>query len=53
MRVVLGTHVVMWALAGSPRLSTRAREVLEDPENECWASSASDWEIAIKTALGK
>lgn len=43
----------MWALEDSPRLSMRARDVLKDPENECWVSSASIWEIAIKTTLGK
>ena len=53
MRVLLDTHILMWALEDSPRLSMRAREILEDPENECWVSSASVWEIAIKTALGK
>ena len=53
MRVLLDTHILMWALEDSPRLSMRAREVLGDPENECWVSSASIWEIAIKTALGK
>ena len=47
------THVLLWALADSPQLSTRAREILQDSDNECWASSASVWEIAIKTLLGK
>lgn len=53
MRVLLDTHIVLWALADSPRLSRNARKVLADPDNECWVSSASVWEIAIKTALGK
>jgi PIN domain nuclease of toxin-antitoxin system len=45
--------MVIWVLEDSPRLPARAREVLEDPENECWVSSASVWEIAIKAMLGK
>lgn len=53
MRLLLDTHVLLWALADSPRLSNDAREYLTDPDNECWASSASVWEIAIKTSLGK
>lgn len=53
MRLLLDTHVVLWALADSPRLSPRARELLADPANECWVSSASAWEIAIKVVLGK
>ena len=53
MRLLLDTHVVLWALADSPRLSVRARELLADPANECWVSAASVWEIAIKVVIGK
>ena len=53
MRLLLDTHVLLWALADSPRLSTKARDLLADSDNECWVSSASIWEIAIKTRLGK
>ena len=53
MRLLLDTHVVLWALADSPRLSARARELLADPANECWVSAASVWEIAIKVVIGK
>lgn len=53
MRILLDTHMVMWALEDSPRLPAKARALLEDPDNECWVSSASVWEIAIKTVLGK
>lgn len=53
MRLLLDTHILLWALADSRRLSARALQLLSDPDNECWVSSASVWEIAIKTALGK
>lgn len=53
MRILLDTHVVLWALADSPRLSARARSLLADADNECWVSSASVWEVAIKAALGR
>ena len=53
MRLLLDTHVLLWALADSPRLSIKARDLLTDSDNECWVSSASVWEIAIKTRLGK
>ena len=53
MRVLLDTHMVLWALADSARLSARARAVLADADNECWVSSASVWEIAIKSVLGR
>jgi PIN domain nuclease of toxin-antitoxin system len=53
VRVLLDTHMVLWALTDSPRLSASARAVLTDAQNECWVSSASVWEIAIKIMLGK
>ncbi len=53
MRVLLDTHMLLWTLADSPRLSRKARDVLENSDNDCWVSSASVWEITIKTALGK
>ena len=53
MRLLLDTHIVLWTLMDSPRLSKSARALLADEQNECWVSSASVWEIAIKTVLGK
>jgi PIN domain nuclease of toxin-antitoxin system len=53
VRLLLDTHVLLWALTDSPHLPARARDLLTDPDNQCWASSASVWEIAIKVALGK
>jgi PIN domain nuclease of toxin-antitoxin system len=53
VRILLDTHAVLWALAESPRLSARARELLIDPGDECWVSSGSVREIAIKVALGE
>jgi PIN domain nuclease of toxin-antitoxin system len=53
VRLLLDTHVALWVLADSPRLSRRARELLADPANECWVSAASVWEIAIKVVIGK
>lgn len=53
MRVLLDTHVVLWALADSPRLTPAARRLLGDSDNECFVSSASAWEISIKVAIGK
>jgi PIN domain nuclease of toxin-antitoxin system len=50
---MLDTHMVLLAMADSERLSARARAVLADAENECWVSSVSVWEIAIKILLGK
>lgn len=53
MRLLLDTHVLIWALDDSPRLATSARNLLQDPENEHWVSAASIWEIAIKASIRK
>jgi PIN domain nuclease of toxin-antitoxin system len=48
MRLLLDTHVLLWALSGSKRLSGEARELIESSDNDVLFSSASIWEIAIK-----
>lgn len=53
MRLLLDTHVLLWAAAGSDRLSDESRELLEDARHEVLYSAASLWEIAIKIALGR
>jgi PIN domain nuclease of toxin-antitoxin system len=53
MRLLIDTHLLLWA-AGSPeRLSPEARGLLGDPENELLFSAASLWEIAIKAGHGR
>lgn len=53
MRLLLDTHVALWALTDSKKLKARARAMLMDPANELFFSAASVWEIAIKHALAK
>ena len=53
MRLLLDTHVLIWALEDSPRLSADARALLQDGAHEHWVSAASVWEIAIKAAIRK
>ena len=53
MRLLLDTHIALWALVDSPQLSVRARDLLLDPSHRVFVSSASLWEIAIKRALGR
>jgi PIN domain nuclease of toxin-antitoxin system len=53
MKLLLDTHLLLWA-AGSPeRLPPVALPLLEDPANELLFSAASLWEIAIKRGLGR
>ena len=51
MRVLLDTHLLLWAVASSERLSSEARSLLEDPGTDAFYSAASLWEIAIKATL--
>ena len=51
MRLLLDTHLLLWAAGPSPRLSLEARLLIDDPENELLFSAASLWEIAIKSGL--
>ena len=53
MRLLVDTHLLLWAAAKSRRLPKEARRLLEDPANEVFFSAASLWEIVIKAALRK
>jgi PIN domain nuclease of toxin-antitoxin system len=53
MKLLLDTHVLLWAASGSDRLSDDLRAALEDEANRLLFSAASIWEIAIKSALGR
>ena len=51
MKLLLDTHVLLWALEDSPRLSVEARTLLGEEENILLFSAISMAEIAIKAAL--
>jgi PIN domain nuclease of toxin-antitoxin system len=53
VKLLLDTHVLLWAAGQPERLPAAARTLLDDPENELMFSSASLWEIAIKRGLGR
>jgi PIN domain nuclease of toxin-antitoxin system len=53
MKLLLDTHVLLWAAGQPDRLPSKARKLLDDPRNEPIFSSASLWEIAIKSGLGR
>ena len=52
MKLLLDTHVLLWAAIDSPRIQS-IRPRLLAAENEVYFSVASLWEVAIKTSLGK
>ena len=53
MRVLLDTHVLVWALAEPRRLDAETRATIESGANDVLFSAASIWEIAIKAGLGR
>ena len=53
MKLLLDTHLLLWAAGDPDRLSATARALIGAPENEVWFSAASVWEVAIKSGLGR
>ncbi len=53
MKLLLDTSAFLWFIEGQARLSSPARELIEDASNEVLVSSGSLWEIAIKVSIGK
>lgn len=51
MRLLLDTHAFLWFMAGDARLSGAARRAIEARDGEWWLSTASIWEMAIKSSL--
>lgn len=51
MRLLLDTHIMLWALIAPERLEAEERAIIGDPANEVHVSAASLWEIAIKFPL--
>jgi PIN domain nuclease of toxin-antitoxin system len=52
VKLLLDTHIALWAVTDDPRLSQRARQLILDGTNEVYFSAVSTWEIAIKRAIG-
>jgi PIN domain nuclease of toxin-antitoxin system len=53
LKLLLDTHLLLWAAGQPDRLPVAARTLIEDPRNELVFSAASLWEIAIKSQLGR
>jgi PIN domain nuclease of toxin-antitoxin system len=53
MKLLLDTHVLLWALLEPQKLSPELRNSLEDSDNTLVVSAVSAWEIATKWRLGK
>ena len=53
MKILLDTHVFLWAITDAPKLSVQQRDLFLDEVNEVYLSVASLWEMLIKAGLGK
>jgi PIN domain nuclease of toxin-antitoxin system len=53
MKLLLDTHLLLWAASASAKMPEAARILIDNPENEVWFSAASIWEVAIKRSLGR
>lgn len=53
MKLLLDTHLLLWAAGCPEKLSAAAQEWIENPQNTLFFSAASLWEIAIKRSLGR
>jgi PIN domain nuclease of toxin-antitoxin system len=53
VRLLLDTHMFVWATSDPGRIAAHMRQAVTAPENTVFVSAVSVWEIAIKRALGR
>jgi PIN domain nuclease of toxin-antitoxin system len=53
MKLLLDTHVAIWATNTPGRIPERIRDFIVDGDNEIAVSAVAIWEIAIKHPLGR
>ena len=53
MRLLLDTHVLLWAVFEPNKLTTQAQQVIADSNNIVCVSMVSIWEIGIKCNIGR
>jgi PIN domain nuclease of toxin-antitoxin system len=53
VKLLLDTHLLLWAAGQPEKLSSAARSLLDNPANELLFSAASLWEVALKRGLGR
>ena len=53
MKLLLDTHLLLWAAGEPKRLPVAARRLINDQHNALLFSAASLWEIVIKRSLGR
>lgn len=52
-RYLIDTHIFLWWVFNDVKLDSLSREIISNPHNQIFVSSASAWEIATKYRIGK
>ena len=53
MKILIDTHIFLWAIAAPEKLSQKHKEALERLSNTIYVSSVSVTELMIKSSIGK
>jgi PIN domain nuclease of toxin-antitoxin system len=53
VRLLIDTHILLWADQRPRMIAAKLRAAMRDEANEIVVSAATVWEIAIKRAIGK
>ena len=53
MKALLDTHTFLWWITEDPKLSSRVRKIIGNPDNEIVLSAVSGWEMVIKAKMGR
>ena len=48
MNILLDTHMAIWALLDSPKMTNKAKQLITDPDNTIYYSVVSVWEVLLK-----
>ena len=51
MRILLDTHIALWAVLQTNQLSRETREILLSSDNEIFYSVVSIWEVSLKHSI--
>lgn len=53
MTYLIDTHIFIWSIVDTKKLSAAVKKILEDENNSILVSAVSLWEITIKNSIGK
>ena len=53
MNYLTDTHSLIWSVLQPSKLSSKAKDILENPENRIFVSAINFWEISLKYSIGK